>query len=511
MVSKKPLLLMVLDGWGYRENPSHNAIHSASTPQWDAWWATCPHALLQASEGAVGLPKGQMGNSEVGHMHIGAGRVIDQDFTRINRSIDCDDFFNLPLFAQVFQDLTHSQHALHVMGLLSPGGVHSHEKHLFAFLSLCQQQPALPIYLHLFLDGRDTPPQSANSSLQSLIDLLKNIPNAQIASICGRYFAMDRDQRWDRTALVYQLLVEGKSAFHAPDALKALEEHYQQGLSDEFIPPTLIGQTPPVLSGDSVFFFNFRADRARQLTQAFIEKEFHGFSRPVHPQLAYFLSMTRYANHLETASVFPPLQLENTLPEIIAREGLHQLRIAETEKYAHVTFFLNGGKEAVLPNEDRILIPSPPVATYDLQPQMSAPLLTDTLIDAIKSQAYDVIICNYANADMVGHSGNFSATVKAIECLDQCMKKVWEVLKIRDGTLIITADHGNAELMYDETIHQAHTAHSSLPVPFMVVSNQPWTLSRSQGSLIDIAPTILTILGIAPPAQMTGTSLVVGE
>ncbi|ASQ46931.1 2,3-bisphosphoglycerate-independent phosphoglycerate mutase [Legionella clemsonensis] len=508
MLKNTPLVLIILDGWGYREEITHNAIALADTPQWDEWWSAYPHMLLDASGHQVGLPDEQMGNSEVGHMHIGAGRIISQDFTRINEAISSGDFANNKVFLNVIQKVQQQGKRLHVMGLLSPGGVHSHEEHLFAFLSLCHQHNFNKLCLHLFLDGRDTPPQSALQSITRLNQQLEQYPVAKISSLTGRYFAMDRDQRWERTAPVYRLLTEGQSNFQFPTAEAAIQHFYLEKKCDEFIPPTIIGDTCLIEEDDSIFFFNFRADRARQLTQAFINDSFEGFVRTRQPHLAHFITMTRYAKNLPTECAFPPLLLNNTLGELIADAGLSQLRIAETEKYAHVTFFFNGGSEHIFANEDRILIPSPQVATYDLLPEMSAPELTHALVDAIHSEAYDVIICNYANADMVGHTGDFEATVKAIECLDRCLHDVGQAVAKKEGALLITADHGNAEAMFDETTHQAHTAHTCQPVPLLFVGEK-WHFNRQQGSLIDVAPTILTLLGLEKPTEMTGEVLLV--
>lgn len=502
-----PLVLMILDGWGYREETVNNAIAAAKTPQWDSWWKTHPHVLLNASGPPVGLPDDQMGNSEVGHMHIGAGRVIPQDYTRINDAIATGDFAKNPVFIETINDLKHRGHALHILGLLSPGGVHSHEDHLFAFLTLCAELQFANIYLHLFLDGRDTAPQSALPSIAKLQSHLTQYPGATIASVTGRYYAMDRDERWQRIEPVYRLLTEGAPKTHNSDVATIIRHFYEQNISDEFIPPTPIGKSHIIEQGDSVLFFNFRADRARQLTQALINEHFHGFERKVKPDIKHFISMTRYSNDLATQIAYPSLGLSNTLGEVIAGKGLRQLRLAETEKYAHVTFFLNGGSERVFTNEKRILISSPKVATYDLQPEMSAAELTQTLVDAIKNQAYDVIICNYANADMVGHTGDFVATVKAIEYLDQAMSKVWEALSKVDGQLVITADHGNAECMYDNTTDQAHTAHTTQPVPLVYIGQGHWRPISKTGSLIDVAPTVLTLLGITPPTDMTGRPL----
>lgn len=504
----KPVVLMILDGWGYQQDKTHNAIAAAKTPQWDEWWLTRPHALLEASGRQVGLPDLQMGNSEVGHMHIGAGRVIHQDFTRINDAIVSGKFAENSVFIDLIQDTKAQKKALHIMGLLSSGGVHSHENHLFAFLALCHQLDFDNVFLHLFLDGRDTPPQSALASIKALNQQLKQYPIAVLASISGRYFAMDRDNRWERVAGVYRMLTEGLSSYRFADAESAIKSFYAEKKSDEFIPPTIIGEGKIIEPGDSLFFFNFRADRARQLTHAFMDESFNGFIRSKQPTLTHFVSMTQYAKNLPTEAAFPPLPIRNTLGEIVAKNGLSQLRMAETEKYAHVTFFLNGGSEQVFANEDRILIPSPAVATYDLIPEMSAPELTRTLIDAIKCDAYDLIICNYANADMVGHTGDFPATVRAIECLDQCMRDLWQALDDVNGTLLITADHGNAEVMFDNMTNQAHTAHTSQPVPFLFIGKD-WHFKQGTGSLIDVAPTILALLDIDQPAEMTGQALLV--
>lgn len=506
MAKKGPLVLMILDGWGYSEEQKYNAIAKAHTPQWDLWWQKCPRILLDASGLSVGLPDAQMGNSEVGHMHIGAGRIIQQDFTRINESITTNTLHHNSALNQLTNYLADSKKALHIMGLFSPGGVHSHEDHLFALLSFFNKHHIDKIYLHLFLDGRDTPPQSVLTSLEHLNELLKKYPTSTISTISGRYYAMDRDQRWERIEPVYTVLTEGKSDHHFDSAQAAINYFYEHSLTDEFIPPTKIGSSPPIGEGDAVLFFNFRADRARQLTSAFIEPHFAGFKKTVTPKLSYFVTMTQYDQKLPATVLFPPISMKNTLGEVLAQHHLKQLRIAETEKYAHVTFFFNGGKEPLFPNEQRILIPSPKVSTYDLQPEMSAFELTDTLVNAIQRQEYDVIICNYANADMVGHSGNIAATVKAIECLDQCMAKVGQALASVQGTLLITADHGNAEEMFNEQTHQAHTAHTSEPVPFVYIGGG-WHFNCPEGSLIDIAPTILHLLGITPPEEMQGKVL----
>lgn len=512
MANKAPLVLMILDGWGYSDNPNHNAIAQAKTPNWDQWWREYPHTLLDAAGQSVGLPEAQMGNSEVGHMHIGAGRVIQQDLTRINQAIYDGGLDKNPLLIKLAKEVSSSQNALHIMGLLSPGGVHSHEHHLFNLLAFYKKQNLNKIYLHLFLDGRDTPPQSALASIGRLKKVIAQYSLGEISSICGRYYAMDRDQRWERIEPAYRLITEAVGAHHFADAQEAINFYYQQGLTDEFIPPTPIGKAHPIKDGDFLFFFNFRADRARQLTSAFVDPNFSGFQKNHNLQLQAFITLTQFDKHLPTHSVFPPISMENTFGEVVANHGLKQLRIAETEKYAHVTFFFNGGKEELLTNETRILIPSPKVATYDLQPEMSAPELTDAIVKAINIGEYDVIICNYANADMVGHSGNFKATIRAIECLDQCMAKVWDALSPLEGKLLITADHGNAEEMFDETTHQAHTAHTSEPVPLLYVG-KGWHFNSKKipGSLIDIAPTVLHLLGITPPPEMNGAIIMERE
>jgi 2,3-bisphosphoglycerate-independent phosphoglycerate mutase len=509
MAVKHPLVLIILDGWGVSREKKHNAIAKASTPHWNYWWQTYPHLLLEASGEQVGLPQGQMGNSEVGHMHIGAGRIIPQDFTRINQAIEQGDFAKNPVFHRLLSSLKQEKKTLHVMGLLSDGGVHSHENHLFAFLSLCKHQGFDDIHLHLFLDGRDTSPQSALNSLNRLDNALGSPPVATLSSISGRYYAMDRDQRWPRIESVYSLLTDDGEQMTYPTSQAALNAFYQQGIYDEFIPPTRIGDGEIIKDGDAVFFFNFRADRARQLTDALISPDFQGFQRKKRPMISHFVSMTAYAPYLATEPAFPPFQLKNTLGEVLSQHGLKQLRLAETEKYAHVTFFLNGGSEEIFANEERRLIPSPPVATYDKQPEMSAKELTHVLIDEILSQKVDVIICNYANADMVGHTGNFDATVCAIECLDRSMHAVWQALQSVGGHLLITADHGNAETMYDDNIGQAHTAHTTHPVPLLYVGHEGWQRQATTGSLIDVAPTLLSLLNIHPPKEMTGKALLV--
>ena len=514
MGQPKPMVLIILDGWGHSDQKKNNAIHAAHTPTWDRLWNNYPHTLIQGSGTHVGLPDQQMGNSEVGHMNIGAGRIVYQDLTRIQKSIDQGEFFKNPVFNNAIQSAIHHNKAIHIMGLLSPGGVHSHEAHLQAMLKLAQQQGAKQVYLHAFLDGRDTPPKSARTSLQAIDALCHDLNVGCIASISGRYYAMDRDQRWERTAKVYDLLTTGVSSFHASDALTALEIAYERGETDEFVQPTAIcapeTQATTIQDGDAVFFMNFRSDRARQLSYAFANAKFNGFERKFQPKLSHFVTLTRYAEDLAAQVSYPPSNLVNVLGDYLAQHNLKQLRIAETEKYAHVTFFLNGGREEAFTGEERILVASPKVTTYDKQPEMSAIEITNHLVNQIKNQTQDVIICNFANADMVGHTGNFSATIKAVETIDACLKRIVNALETVKGELLITADHGNAEAMYCDNSQQPHTAHTNGPVP-LVYMGRAARLHHPDGSLSDIAPTLLTLMNLDPPPEMTGTPLFILE
>ena len=504
---KTPLVLLILDGFGYRDNQAHNAIAQAHTPQWSKWWSSCPHCLLDASGVAVGLPAEQMGNSEVGHMHIGAGRLIPQDLTRINYNIADGSFLHNPSLLATIAHLKKTKRTLHIMGLLSPGGVHSHQAHLFATLKLCAEQQFSNVALHLFLDGRDTPPQSAHASLSALKHCLNQYPVATVCSLTGRYYALDRDKRWDRLAPLYSLLTSGESAHSAYSGEEALNNYYAEHIHDEFIPPTRIGSGCKIQSGDAIFCFNFRADRVRQITEAFINPHFNGFPRAIVPQLSAFISMTRYSEQLATEAIFPPQLLQQTFGEVIAQQGLHQLRLAETEKYAHVTFFFNGGAEQAFTHETRLLIPSPQVATYNLKPEMSAHDLTNALVEAIHSQLYDVIICNYANADMVGHTGDLPATIQAIEAIDRALIRIGEAIQHVQGHLVITADHGNAECLFDEQTQQPHTAHTTCPVPLLYYGSSTRVFQHDKGYLTDIAPTLLDLLNLPTPPEMTGKSL----
>lgn len=488
------LLLVILDGFGYRPTEKHNAIAHAKKPTWDYLWKHYPHCFIDGSGHAVGLPDRQMGNSEVGHLNIGAGRVVYQEFTRIDKAIETGEFAENAVFNGEFERIKKNNAALHIMGLLSPGGVHSHENQILAMIKLAQKNNISKIYFHAFLDGRDTPPKSALASLQKL----EKQTGIKIASIMGRYYAMDRDKRFERTEAAFNLLTNNTAEFSANSAEDALNMAYERGETDEFVKPTLINHTK-INPEDSLIFMNFRSDRARQLTKLFLD---HGYS--------HFVSLTLYADTLNTKVAFPPQTLRNTLPEYLSHLGLKQLHIAETEKYAHVTFFFNGGIEEPYPGEDRILIPSPNVATYDLKPEMSAPEVTDKLVDAILSKKYDFLVCNFANPDMVGHTGNFDATVKAIEYIDQCLAKLYEAIKKTNGEMLITADHGNAECMFDENTQQPHTAHTSDPVPFLYINraDRSGKMIREDGVLSDIAPTILYLMGLSEPKEMTGKILI---
>ncbi|MDD2686352.1 MAG: 2,3-bisphosphoglycerate-independent phosphoglycerate mutase [Gallionella sp.] len=503
-----PVLLLILDGFGYREDTDYNAILAADKPNFDALWATFPHTLIDASEKHVGLPSGQMGNSEVGHLNIGAGRIVYQDLSRVDVAIEDGSFFENEALNEAIATAMKNDRALHIMGLLSAGGVHSHESHIFAMLNMAARAGLKQIYVHAFLDGRDTPPKSAASSLASLQAHCEASGVAQIASIVGRFYTMDRDKRWDRVQLAYDLLTDGTAEFSADDAQQALAMAYARDESDEFVKPTRIGTAPTAMhDGDAVIFMNFRADRAREITNALTDPDFSGFARPHPLKLGAFVTLSSYGEdfkHLPCA--YEPQSIHNGFGEYLSGLGLHQLRIAETEKYAHVTYFFNGGKEQPFPGEDRILVPSPKVATYDLQPEMSAFEVTDKLEEAILSGQYQAIVCNYANGDMVGHSGNMEAATRAIEALDVCIGRIVAAMRSVGGEVIITADHGNAEQMIDRQTKQAHTAHTLNLVPFLYIG-RPATLASS-GALRDIAPTMLHLMGLSQPTEMTGQSLI---
>ncbi len=506
----RPVVLTIMDGWGYSEEAENNAILAARTPNWDRLWGKYAHGLVNTSGIVVGLPQGQMGNSEVGHLNLGAGRVVYQDYTRVTEAIADGSFEENPALLSAIEKVRASGGAVHVMGLLSPGGVHSHEAHIHALIRMLAHQGVGDVFVHAMLDGRDMPPRSAGPSVERMQRVCDEAGTGRIASLCGRYYAMDRDKRWDRVQKAWDMYVHGKAARTFDSALKALAGAYELDESDEFVQPTLItdatGAVATIKDGDAIIFMNYRADRAREISHAFVDEEFDGFERGKRPALVDFVSLTQYEKGLATNAAFPPVALTNTLGAYISELGLKQLRIAETEKYAHVTFFFNGGEEAPSPGEDRILIPSPRVATYDLQPQMSAPEMTDKLVAAIRSDKYDLIISNYANADMVGHSGDFAATVKAIEALDACIGRVADTLVEVGGELLVTADHGNAEQMSDPATGQVHTAHTTNPVPLLYVGRAASV--ASDGALADIAPTLLALMGLEQPAEMTGRSLV---
>jgi len=506
MTRVTPLTLLILDGWGHREAAPDNAISSARTPNWDHLWSEAPHSFLMTSGEAVGLPAGQMGNSEVGHMNIGAGRIVYQELTRIGRAIESGEFVRNPAFREALDGARASGGCVHIMGLLSPGGVHSHEDHLLAMLELAAESDATSIAVHAFLDGRDTPPRSAGPSIKRLEAAINGYDNARIASVSGRYYAMDRDKRWDRIERAWHAIVDGQAEQAAASASDALQAAYDRGEDDEFVQPTVIGGGRPIKDGDVVIFINFRADRARQLAAAFVSPGFDAFEQR-RPDLAAFVCMTQYEESLPALVAFPPARMSHLFGQTLSDASLRQLRIAETEKYAHVTYFFNGGEETVFDGEERVLIPSPRVATYDLQPEMSAPELASRLVESISSGRFDVIICNVANPDMVGHTGDFDAAVTAVEAVDRLLGQVCEATREAGGALLVTADHGNVEQMRDVENDQPHTAHTTNPVPFVFFGAEPAQMA-SEGSLRDIAPTMLALLNLEKPSEMTGKSLI---
>ncbi len=504
------VLLIILDGFGYREECDYNAICQARKPHWNFLWQTYPRTTIDASENWVGLPKDQMGNSEVGHMNIGAGRVVYQDYTRIEHAIETGEFFSNPVLRKAVATARRDGHALHVLGLMSPGGVHSHESQIHALLEMAARGGATTC-VHAFLDGRDTPPKSAEASLAALAAKCNALRNARIASICGRYYAMDRDQRWERVQQAYDLITLNQAEFHAASAVEGLLAAYARGESDEFVKATVItsagGDAVGMNDGDAVVFMNFRADRARQLTRALTDSGFDGFKRARLPRLGYYCTLASYGEDFgDIPAAFPPQTITSGFGEYLSKQGLKQLRIAETEKYAHVTYFFNGGIETPYPGEDRILVPSPKVATYDLKPEMSAFEVTDKLVNAIQSRRYDAIVCNYANGDMVGHTGNLEAATRAVEVLDACIGRAVTAMREIGGEVLITADHGNAETMLDPETKQAHTAHTLNLVPLLYVGRKARIAER--GALQDVAPTLLAMMGLPQPPEMSGQSLI---
>lgn len=503
---KKPVMLMILDGWGIAPPSSTNAVTRARTPHLDYYFNRYPHSQLRCSGEAVGLPEGQMGNSEVGHLSIGSGRIIYQSLTRISRAVKDGSLEKNPVLVKAMEEARDGGKKLHLLGLLSDGGVHSHIDHLLGLLAMAQKMGVEKVCVHAFLDGRDTPPQSAAPFLEQVEKACKELGVGQIATVSGRYYAMDRDKRWERIRKVYDCMTGGE-ALEAPSAAEGLAAAYGAGQTDEFVAPFRVaGVDGKVEKGDSLIFFNFRPDRARELTHVFTDPEFAGFPRKETALPVHFVSMTEYEKGLQAAVAFPPEAIKDTLAEVVSRAGLHQLHIAETEKYAHVTFFFNGGREQPFPNEDRILVPSPKVATYDLQPEMSAYLVTEKLQGALAKDLYDLVILNFANPDMVGHTGSLEAAVKALEAVDECVGSLAETVLQKGGALCITADHGNLEEMEDPVTHAPMTAHTTNPVPFLVVGAEPGT-QVEDGGLSDIAPTLLDLLDLPEPEAMTGHSL----
>ena len=507
---KKPVLLIILDGFGHRDDEDHNAIKNAKMPHWNRLWDKYAHSFINASEEFVGLPKGQMGNSEVGHLNIGAGRIVQQDLERINTSITSGDFFKTPSLISAFKSLKANGKALHLLGLFSDGGVHSHLDHFYAMLKIAKQCELKNVYIHPFLDGRDTPPKSALHFIEQLESHLKDIGVGKIASISGRYYAMDRDKRWPRVELAYNALTLG-SPIRSKNAADAIHEGYERNETDEFIKPTSIHdeneKAITIQDNDAVVFMNYRSDRARQITDALLQDNFNAFERQKKIKISDYFTLTQYdPNDKKSSVIFKQISVNNSFGEYISTLGLKQLRIAETEKYPHVTFFFNGGNETVYEGEDRILVPSPQVATYDLQPEMSAFEVAQKLGDAIQSKKYHAIICNFANADMVGHTGNLNAAIKAMEVLDTCIGQVVNAMESIGGEVIITADHGNAELMEDYENKQVHTQHTTNVVPFLYIGRK--ATIKPNGRLSDIAPTLLHLMGEKQPSEMTGQNLI---
>ncbi|MDE5600697.1 MAG: 2,3-bisphosphoglycerate-independent phosphoglycerate mutase [Oscillospiraceae bacterium] len=504
-MAKKPLALIILDGFGHNKDHYGNAIYAAKTPTIDNMLESCPTVDIGASGMDVGLPNGQMGNSEVGHTNMGAGRIVYQDLTRITKAIKEGDFFKNDVLVDAMQNCKDNDTSIHIMGLLSDGGVHSHIEHLYGLLEMAKSNGLKKVYIHAFLDGRDVPPTSGIDYVKSCEKKLNDIGLGKIATVCGRYYAMDRDNRWDRVEKAYKAMVD-QDGKNAKSPIWAVEDSYKNGVTDEFIVPTVCEDGAAIQNGDSVIFFNFRPDRAREITRSIVDPNFDGFKRDKGFFNVCFVCMTQYDETMPNVKVaFKVQSLKNTLGEYLANNGFRQLRIAETEKYAHVTFFFNGGKEEKFKNEDRVLVKSPNVATYDLQPEMSAYLVTDKVVEMIDSDKYDVIILNYANCDMVGHTGVFDAAVKAVQAVDDCLGKTLAAIKSAGGVALVTADHGNADQMYDKD-GSPFTAHTTNPVTFSVVGYD--CKLREGGKLADIAPTMLEILDLPKPAEMTGESLI---
>lgn len=509
MPAPKPVMLVVLDGWGWREDAADNAVRQARPPTFDALWQSCPHAFLRTSGHDVGLPEGQMGNSEVGHLNLGAGRVVMQDLPRIDHAVADGSIASQPALTELIGKLKASGGTCHLMGLVSPGGVHSHQKHAAA-LAKVLSSAGIPVALHAFTDGRDTPPRAAPDYLRALLQDISGLKGVRIATVIGRYFAMDRDNRWDREEKAYNAMVLAEGE-HAPDAVAAVTAAHARDITDEFVPATGIGDYAGMRDGDGILCFNFRADRVREILTALLDQEFKGFERKKTIHFAAAAGMTEYSAALNAylGTLFPPQSMEDILGSVVAKAGLKQLRMAETEKYPHVTYFLNGGEERPYPGEDRIMVPSPKVATYDLKPEMSAPELTEKAVEAIDSGKYDLVVLNFANPDMVGHSGSLPAAIKAVEAVDTGLGRIVEAIRRQGGALLVTADHGNAELMKDPVTGGPHTAHTTNPVPVLLVGAPPGS-RLTDGRLADVAPTLLALLGLPQPAAMTGHSLLRG-
>jgi 2,3-bisphosphoglycerate-independent phosphoglycerate mutase len=503
MQKRRPVMLVVLDGWGWREDPADNAVRQARTPSFDRLWANGPHAFLNTSGNDVGLPPGQMGNSEVGHLNIGAGRLVMQDLPRISDAIAKGEIERAPALVSLIERLKRSGGTCHLMGLVSPGGVHSHQNHAAA-LARILSRAGVPTVVHAFTDGRDTPPRSAGEDIARLLTALP--PSVPIATVSGRYYAMDRDNRWERASKAYQALAEAQGP-RFPDAPATVADAYAHDLSDEFVVPAVVGNYAGMKDGDGVLCFNFRADRVREILAALLDPAFVGFARPRAVRFAAAVGMTQYSEHLDRflQTIFPPQVLTNVLGQVVADAGRRQLRMAETEKYPHVTYFLNGGEEAQYPGEDRIMVPSPKVATYDLQPEMSAPELTDKAVEAIGSGKYDLIVLNYANPDMVGHTGSLPAAIKAVETVDSGLGRIAEAIRKAGGALLVIADHGNCELMRDPATGGPHTSHTTNPVPVLMLGGG--NAGLVDGRLADVAPTLLELMGLPQPPEMTGASL----
>ena len=512
----RPVVLCVLDGWGFRADAADNAVTRANAPVFRRVWETCPHALLDASEEHVGLPKGQIGNSEVGHMNLGAGRVVFQDLPMIDRAIERGELEKNAALQDLIAKLKRSNGTCHIMGLASPGGVHAHQDHMVALAQIVTNA-GVPVTVHAFLDGRDVPPQSAAGQIEKFAADLRKIDvrtvgKARLATLCGRYYAMDRDKRWERVEKAYDLLTDG-AGVRVDDAVAAIKASYAAGVNDEFVLPVALNGYAGMKDGDGILFANFRADRAREILAALLDPAFNGFQRKKPIRFAAAAGMVEYSDQLNPlmTALFPPKQIENTLGAIMAREGLKQLRIAETEKYPHVTFFFNGGREEPYNGEDRIMVPSPKVATYDLQPEMSANEVTDRVVTAIDSGMYDFTVLNYANPDMVGHTGFFDAAVRAVEAIDHNLERLFSAVEKQDGIVLLTADHGNCETMHDATTNGPHTAHTLVRVPVILINAPKDVKALHDGKLADVAPTLLELMGMAKPDVMDGASLIVRD